>query len=106
MPIVIYISHRCSNCVRLLNTIKRIPSLQAARIIDIDRGPVQGIEHVPTLVDQRGRRHVGGKAFEFLKQYEDEIDIQPLQLGSGSLPYGSIQDGGELQYTNDLYEFK
>jgi len=104
MPVVIYISHRCSNCVRLINTIKRIPSLQSARIVDIDRGPVQGIEHVPTLVDQRGRRHVGGKAFEFLKQFEDEIHIQPVQLGTGSLTYGSLNDGGELHYIEDVYE--
>ena len=106
MPIVIYYSDKCSNCVRLLNNVRRIPSLQNARLVYIERtGAVRGIDAVPTLVDERGQRHIGGKAFEFLKRYEDETIIEPVQLGTGGLSYGSIENGGELSYTTNYFDF-
>jgi hypothetical protein len=98
MTLAVYISHRCSNCSRLLNYLKRIPSLADTRVIDIDRYPAQGIEYVPTLVDESGVSHVGSKAFEFLKKYEAEITLEGVQLGSGQLAFGSISSGGELEY--------
>lgn len=99
MTLAVYISERCSNCTRLVNYLKRIPSLSDTRVIDIDRYPTQGIEYVPTLVDDGGAAHIGSKAFEYLKKFEGEITLEGMQLGSGQLAFGSIHDGGELQYT-------
>lgn len=96
---VLYMSERCSNCNRMVNTLKRIPSLQSTRVVDIDRTPTPGIEYVPTLVDSRGTTYIGSKAFEYLKQYDGEIELEGMQLGSGGLAFGSIQDGGELNYS-------
>jgi hypothetical protein len=100
--IAVYVSSRCSNCVRLLSSIKRIPSLQGARIIDIDHADkrsIQQIEYVPTLVDDSGRTHVGTAAFEFIKQYQSEIEYEPMQIGGG-LSFGSIDGGGELNWSS------
>lgn len=104
MPLVIYMSQKCSNCNRLMNTVRRIPSLQDARIVDVEHSPTLGIEHVPTLIDERGRTYVGGKAFEYLKQFESEMELEPMQLGTGSLAYGSIGNGGELHYIDGFYD--
>jgi hypothetical protein len=100
MPLAVYVSDRCSNCNRLINYLKRIPSLSDTRVIDIDRYPTQGIEFVPTLIDNGGKSHVGSKAFEFLKEFEAEIELESVQLGSGQLAFGTINDGGELQYSS------
>jgi len=90
----------------MVNTVRLIPSLQNTRIVDIEQTPAPGIERVPTLIDERGRAYVGGKAFEYLKKYEHEIDIQPMQLGTGALAYGSIHDGGELGYIDTAFSLK
>lgn len=88
--IVIYYSPRCQNSVRLLGAVRRIPSLQGARLVNVDDSPVSGVTHVPTLVDEHGTLHVGGDAFTFIKRYDDEIEIEAMQLGGGGLAYGSI----------------
>lgn len=93
--IVVYVSPRCSNCARVLGLLDKIPSLQGARVVDIDRTPVPGIEYVPTLVDQNGRSHVGSAVLEYLKQFDGEIELESVQLGGG-LAFGSIADGGSI----------
>ncbi len=97
--ITIYVSTRCSNSSRLLNIIRRIPSLQGANIVDIDRGAPNGIEYVPTIVDERGGLHTGSKAFEYLKRFDAETEIQAMDIGSSGLSYGSLDHGGELDFT-------
>jgi hypothetical protein len=34
--------------------------------------------------------HIGGDAFTFIKRFDDEIEIEAMQLGGGGLTYGSI----------------
>jgi len=97
--ITVYISTRCTNSMRLFNIVKRTPSLQGAQVVDIDHGVPAGIESVPTIVDDRGTKHVGSSAFEFLKKFEAETDLQPMDLGSGGgLAFGSLDGGGELDF--------
>lgn len=104
MVLTLYMSKKCANCARMMNTIRRIPSLQDTRIIDVEFSPAPGIEYVPTLVDQRGKHHVGGKAFEYLRQFDGEITLEPMQLGTGSLAYGSIENGNELNFIQGYFE--
>ncbi len=99
MSLLVYISQSCPNCARLVDTLKRIPSLRATtKIVDIDTLPPQqvassGLTAVPTLVAQ-GRMHVGKDAFEFLSQYNGEIEYESVSFGNGSLVYGSLDSGG------------
>ena len=88
-----------------MNTIRRIPALQDTRIVDVEFSPAPGIEFVPTLVDARGKKYVGGKAFEYLRQFDGEIQLEPMQLGTGALAYGSIENGNELDFIQGYYEF-
>ena len=88
--IVIYYSPRCQNSVRLIGAVRRIPSLQGARLVNVDESPISGVTHVPTLVDEHGNMHIGGDAFTFIKRFDDEIEIEAMQLGGGGLTYGSI----------------
>jgi hypothetical protein len=90
--IVVYVSSRCSNCTRVLGLVSKIPSLQGARVVNVDVHPVQSVEYVPTIVDDTGRSHVGSAALEYLKQFNGEIELESVSLGAG-LAYGSIDDG-------------
>jgi len=103
---VAYISQRCPNCSRFLDSVRTIPSLQhTMRIVDIDQTPHTGIQYVPTVVDQSGQSLVGAKAFEWLKQFQSEVEYQPMSLSMGTLSYGSIHDGGAIDFANGAYKF-
>ena len=99
MTLLVYTSPSCPNCNRLLETIQRIPSLRTtAKIVDINDLPPQqiassGLTAVPTLVDN-GRMLVGKEAFEYLGQYNGEIEYESVSFGTGSLVYGSLGSGG------------
>jgi hypothetical protein len=102
--VVVYISQRCPNCVRLLESLRQIPSLQSARVVDIDVSPVSGIDYVPTVVDG-GSTMTGAKAFEWLQQYQGEVDLQPVELGFGGLSYGLINDSNSVGYASGAFPF-
>lgn len=106
MSTVAYVSQRCPNCQRFLESVRSIPSLQQSmRVVDIDQIPQPGIQYVPTVVDKNGQQLVGTKVFEWLKQFQSEVEYQPMQLSMGSLSYGSIDDGGAIDFANGVYKF-
>lgn len=106
MTTVAYISQRCPNCTRFLETVRSIPSLQhTLRVVDIDQTPTPAVEYVPTVVDRSGQAMVGAKVFEWLKQFQSEVEYEPMQLSFGTLSYGSINDGGAIDFANGVYKF-
>lgn len=106
MTTVAYISQRCPNCHRFLESVRAIPSLQQSmRVVDIDQTPTPQIQYVPTVVDKTGTAMTGAKAFEWLQQFASEVEYQPMQLSMGTLSYGSINDGGAIDFANGTYKF-
>jgi glutaredoxin len=95
MALTVYTSSNCPNCIRLLDTIERIPSLRGStRVLDVDQMPPPdlsrvGLSAVPTLVVQ-GRHHVGKAAFEYLAQFNGEMDLEAVSLGVGALSFGDF----------------
>ena len=94
MSHLVYTSQSCPNCVRFLDALQRIPSMRGTRIVDVnDMQPQQiaasGLTAVPTLV-VRGRMYVGKEAFEYLSQFNNEIEYEPVSFESGSLLYGAV----------------
>ena len=95
MALTIYTSSNCPNCIRLLETVERIPSLRGAtRVVDVDQLPPPelariGLSAVPTLVAQ-GRQHVGKAAFEYLAQFNGEMELEAVSLGVGNLSFGDF----------------
>lgn len=89
-----------------MEAVRQIPSLQQTlRVIDIDQTPNPGITHVPTIVDASGAVLTGAKAFDWLKQFQSEVEYQPMHLSMGTLSYGSINDGGAIDFANGVYKF-
>jgi len=104
----VYISSQCPNCTRLLHGLHRVPSLRGKyRVIDIDTlAPDQraSLEFVPTVVVQ-GQHFVGSKAFEYLKQYDGEVELEPMGLGTGALAYADVGGDGSMQYIEQFGDF-
>lgn len=95
MSVRVFTSSNCPNCIRLLETIHRIPSLRGSvAIVDVDSlQPADvaqlGLTAVPTLVAD-GRQHVGKAAFEYLAQYNGEMELEAVSLGVGNLTFGDF----------------
>lgn len=102
-----YISQGCPNSKRLVDNIVRVERLRnSMHIIDVDQlSPDQraGLQYVPTIVAD-GRQYIGSKAFEYLKQFDAEIELEPVSLG-GRLAYASVEGDGGVQYTEAFGEF-
>lgn len=105
--IQVYVSQACPNCNRLLSALRNIASLRGhINVVDIDRLPPSqraGLQAVPTLVDE-GRTYVGTEAFEWMKKYDAEVELDPAQLGS-TLAFADLSGGGELQYAESFGAF-
>lgn len=107
-----YISRSCPNCTRFVEGVHRVPQLKGClQIMDIDSLPPeskQGLQYVPTVVDSSGHMHVGTKAFEWLKQFdaEVELDAAPDLFGgsTNSLCYAEL-DGEGFSYAPKYGDF-
>jgi hypothetical protein len=66
---------------------------QRVRIIDVTDvrklPPNHGITAVPTIVAD-GRAMVGKEAFDYLAQFNGEMELESISLGSSSLLYGDF----------------
>lgn len=103
----LFYSPGCPNCMRLLDIVRTIPSMRRLQLLDIDTlHPQQkvGLQFVPTLVDDQGQAHVGSKAFEYMKKFEMEVELEAPPMGMGGLAYAPI-DGGETEYFTGHGEF-
>lgn len=105
----VYVSSQCPNCARFLSTLRRIQSLSGTtRIVDIDtldESHRNRVEYVPTFVDGQGRLYTGAKAFEYLKQFDHEIELDSAPIGGRSLAFGTLNDGDGLTYSGFYGDF-
>lgn len=109
VSMIVYHSPSCANCRRIVDIIQRIPSLSnSVALKNVDTlAPHErsGLQFVPTIVDSGGRQYVGSKAFEYLKQYENEMDLQFAPLASGRLAFSSLDGIGETEYPEMYGDF-
>lgn len=97
-----FIARECSNCERLVQSIRQSPSAtQEIRIVDIANLPQHNLNRlnvVPTI--QTADRQVleGGKAFQFLMDnYQDDTELHGVGVVSnwtGSTLEATTLDGG------------
>jgi hypothetical protein len=103
-----YISMACPNCTRFLSDMTRIPSLKnSVEIVDVDRIPPEqkaGLQYVPTLVDNSGRQFIGTKCFEWLQQFQTEIELDSAPDGK-CLAFSDLNGGGEMGHVQMFGEF-
>lgn len=87
-------SAQCPNCMRFLGALNRTPARASVTKIEVGAlTPEQRrqVTAVPTLITASGSVLVGTKAFEWLKQFEGQMEVDSFSLGRG-LPFSEIMD--------------
>jgi hypothetical protein len=77
-----------------------------ARIIDVaslDSVTLSRVQFVPTVMLSDGRAMVGTKAFEWLKEYDGEVELTPPP--SGSMAFSDL-DFEDTQYVEGYASFE
>jgi hypothetical protein len=105
--ITVYTSGQCPNCTRLVQSMSLVPSLRnRTRIVDIstlDHATLSRIQFVPTVVLSSGQSMVGTKAFEWMKEFDGEVELAPPP--SGGLAFSDL-DFADTQYTEGFSSFE
>lgn len=91
---IAYISYNCPNCMRFIESLDRIPSLRGqVKLVDVSDvsqlPPNHSITAVPTLV-VHGKAMVGKEAFDYLAQFNNEVELESVSLGTGTLAFGDF----------------
>jgi hypothetical protein len=107
----VFVSPQCPNCTRIVDIVRRIPKLQSiVSVVDITTLPpdqMGNLQYVPTIVTSSGQQYVGAQAFEYLKQYEGEMEVEcaPSGLGTGRLAFATIGGDAAMQFVEGFGEF-
>lgn len=85
-------SEQCPNCVRFIDALGRTSAVSHVTLVDVARLPPQQrsqVSAVPALVLDSGETVYGTKAFEWLKQFEGDVELEGF-AGNGSLPFSDV----------------
>lgn len=85
---------QCPNCMRFVGALDRTPARDSVAKIDVNSlAPEQRkrVTAVPMLILNTGTVLVGTKAFEWLKQYEGESELDCFYGGRG-LAFSEVAD--------------
>lgn len=112
--LVVY-SPQCPNCARFLDALSRLPVSAQVRLVDVTTlSPAQtsGLTAVPALMTG-GRTLYGTKAFEWLKNFEQEAPLESYDgpgygtAASGSLAFSDVTSSmGYASYCTGFSQFE
>lgn len=84
-------SEQCPNCMRFLDALRRTSIHPQVAVLDVhtlSKDVVAGLSAVPALVDgDSGATLYGTKAFEWLKQFEGDVELDAFQAGHSGLAF-------------------
>lgn len=87
-------SPQCPNCMRFLDALGRTPAASNVAVIDVHDMPADQAAHlaaVPALFTGDGNGTLyGTKAFEWLKQFEGDVELDGFVAGQGSLGFSDF----------------
>ena len=93
-PHRLYYAAQCPNCMRFIGALDRTPARGQVVKIDVNTLPADQRRHVtavPMLVLNTGVTLVGTRAFEWLRTFEGEVELESFSLGKG-LAFSDIND--------------
>ena len=99
-----YISHDCPSCRRFVESVRACRSAaKAIQIVDVsalNSAELARLEVVPTVQTSTGQVLTGAKAFDFLKQYDTDRELEVYDVNAAGLIYSDFErDDGRLQRT-------
>jgi hypothetical protein len=84
-------SEQCPNCIRFLDALRRTsihPQVATVDVHTLSNDIVDRLAAVPALVDgDSGATMYGTKAFEWLKQFEGDVELDAFSSDRGALAF-------------------
>ena len=103
-------SPQCPNCMRFLDALKRTPAARDVVVVDLHtlgRDELSRLAAVPALVMPDGTVVYGTKAFEWLKQFEADMELDSFVAGRGSLAFSDLGSAqGYATYAESFSPFE
>lgn len=87
-------STQCPNCLRFIDALKRTSaaaSVSLADVASLSPSQLASVQAVPALVLADGQTLYGTKAFEWLKQFEADVELEGFAGGGGALPFSDVE---------------
>lgn len=103
-------SQQCPNCVRFIDALQR--TSMAGRVVMVEvaqlaREQLSAVSAVPALVTPEGQTLYGTKAFEWLKQYEADVELEAFYGGAGAgLAFSDVEGIGYASYHHGFDDFQ
>lgn len=99
-----YISRDCPSCRRFVESVRSCRSAaKAFDLVDVSTlgtSELKRLQVVPTVQTSTGQILTGAKAFDFLKQYEGDRELQVYDVHAAGLMYSDFErDDGHIQRT-------
>jgi hypothetical protein len=102
-------SQQCTNCARFIDALKRTSAASAVTLVDVAQLTPQqlaGVQAVPALVTSQGQTLYGTKAFEWLKQYEADVELEGFAAAGGSLAFSDVGSMGYATFATEFSAFE
>lgn len=102
-------SPQCPNCLRFMDALGRTTAARDVRLVDVSQltdVQLQRVQAVPALVLAGGQTMYGTKAFEWLKQYEADVELESF-AANGTLAFSDVQSPqGYATYAEQFSSFE
>lgn len=102
-------STQCTNCSRFMDALSRTPIASQVNLVDVvtlNPTQVARVQAVPALITPQGTTMYGTQAFEWLKQYEADVELEGFTVGNGSLAFSEVESRGYATYADDFGAFE
>lgn len=109
MPHMLFHSPQCPNCVRFIDALARTSVARDVSLVDVSTlTPDQAarLSAVPALVTSDGQTLYGTKAFEWLSQFQGDVELEGFAGGAGGLAYSDVDSMGYASYTQSFSAFE
>lgn len=103
-------SPQCPNCMRFLDALQRTPAARDVTVTDVNtlgRDQLTHLAAVPALITAEGAVLYGTKAFEWLKQFDGDTELDGFVAGRGSLAFSDVASAqGYASYAESFSAFE
>lgn len=99
-------STQCPNCSRFIDALSRTSAAASVAVVDVaSLAPQQlaRVAAVPALVLSDGSTLYGTKAFEWLKQFEGDVDLEGFEGEAGALAFSEVTSSTSYANYTSVY---
>jgi hypothetical protein len=101
-------SPQCPNCLRFIDALRRTSAAGSVALVEVAQltpDQLTAVKAVPALVTARGETLYGTSAFEWLKQYEGDVELEGFSGGAG-LVFSGVDTIGYAEYAESFGPFE